>query len=66
MALMLAIDNGGLSLHCVSDISYHLPGHPSGFLGLTLPFKAVDSSRGAFEEESEPGSAQEYLMWWVG
>lgn len=60
---MLAIDNGGLSLHCVPDISYHPPGHLSG---LTLPFKAIDSSRGAFEKETEHGSTQEYLMWWVG
>ena len=58
---MLAIDNGGLSLHCVPDISSHPPGHPSGFLWLTLPFKAIDNSRGAFEEETEPGSTQEYL-----
>lgn len=58
MALMLAIDNAGLSLHCVPDISYHPPGHPSGFLGLTLPFKAIDSSRGAFEKETEPGSTK--------
>ena len=41
MTLMLIIRNGGLRLLCVPDITYHPPGHPAGFLGLALPFKAV-------------------------